>query len=94
MENKVCAHAIITGKVQGVFFRMETRTAAKRFNVNGWVKNNMDGSVEALFEGDKKNVESILRWCSEGGPPLSDVTDVAVNWEAYSGKYSEFRITY
>jgi len=94
MENKVCAHAIITGKVQGVFFRMETKRTADQYKVSGWVKNNMDGSVEAVFEGDKENVESVLRWCSEEGPPLSSVTDVAVNWKAYSGKYSGFSITH
>ena len=53
MENKVCAHAIITGRVQGVFFRMETKRTAELNNVKGWVKNNLDGSVEAMFEGDK-----------------------------------------
>jgi acylphosphatase len=94
MENKVCAHAIIAGKVQGVCFRMETKHTAEQFNVNGWVKNKSDGSVEAMFEGEKENVESILRWCKESGPPLSDVIDVAVNWEGFSGKFNEFKITY
>ena len=54
METKVCAHAIITGRVQGVFFRMETKRAAEQMQVNGWVKNRTDGTVEALFEGEKK----------------------------------------
>ena len=92
MENKVCAHAIITGRVQGVFFRMETKLTAERNKVQGWVKNNPDGSVEATFEGDKKNVETVLRWCREEGPPLSDVTHVVVNWKGYSGQFIEFKI--
>lgn len=94
MGKKVCAHVIITGKVQGVFFRMETMRTAEQSNIKGWVKNRADGSVEAMFEGEKKNVESVLCWCSEEGPPLSDVTTVAVNWEGYSGKFNEFKIIY
>jgi len=94
MEKKVCAHVIITGKVQGVFFRMETMRTAERSNIKGWVKNRADGSVEAMFEGKKENVEFVLCWCSEEGPPLSDVTNVAVNWEGYSGKFNEFKIIY
>jgi len=51
MENKVRAHAIISGRVQGVFFRMETKRAADRLGAKGWVRNLKDGSVEAVFEG-------------------------------------------
>ena len=51
MEGKVKVHVNIFGKVQGVFFRMETQRAAERFGVLGWVRNKRDGSVEAVFEG-------------------------------------------
>ena len=49
MENKVRAHVIISGRVQGVCFRMETQRVAKRTGVSGWVKNRFDGTVEAVF---------------------------------------------
>jgi acylphosphatase len=94
METKVCAHAIITGRVQGVFFRMETKRAAEQMQVNGWVKNRTDGTVEALFEGEKKKVESVLRWCEEEGPPLSDVKKVTLSWKEYSGRFNGFKIVY
>ncbi len=94
METKVCAHAIITGRVQGVCFRMETKRAAEQMQVNGWVKNRTDGTVEAMFEGEKRKVESVLRWCEEKGPPLSDVKKVTLSWEDYSGKFNGFKIVY
>ena len=66
MKNKVRVHAIISGRVQGVFFRMETKRAADRFGVAGWVKNQRDGTVEAMFEGDQDKVDAVLEWCNEG----------------------------
>ena len=93
MDEKVRAHAIITGVVQGVFFRMETQRAAEKFGVQGWVRNKRDGSVEAVFEGDKNRVESVLQWCQQG-PPRSAVNKVDVQWQEYSGEFSGFEVTY
>ena len=93
MENKARAHAIISGRVQGVFFRMETKRAADGLGVFGWVKNQSDGTVEAVFEGDRDRVDAALDWCREG-PPGADVADVAVNWEDYSGDFKGFDINY
>jgi len=93
MENNVRAHAVISGRVQGVFFRMETLRAAQRYGVSGWVRNKAEGTVEALFEGDKESVDSILKWCNKGTPPAK-VERVNVNWEDYTGEFEEFRITY
>lgn len=93
MTEKICFRAIISGRVQGVFFRMETRKAAQRIGVFGWVKNKQDGTVEALFEGEKERVNSILEWCRKG-PPLSAVEKVSVIREEYTGNYNSFDITY
>ncbi len=94
MGEKIRAHAIITGRVQGVFFRMETQRAAQRISgINGWVRNKRDGSVEAVFEGDKTQVDKILEWC-HGGSPNSDVKNVDVQWETYMGEFANFEITY
>jgi acylphosphatase len=93
MENKARAHAIISGRVQGVFFRMETKRAADGFGVFGWVKNLLDGRVEAVFEGDRDRVDAILDWCREG-PPAAKVTDVTVNWEDYTGEFTGFDIDF
>ncbi len=93
MEKQVRAHVVIFGKVQGVFFRMETKSAAQRFGVSGWVRNKRDGSVEAVFEGNQKNVELILDWCKKGAP-LSRVQEVDIKQEDYKGEFNGFKITY
>lgn len=93
MQEKVRAHTVISGRVQGVFFRMETKQAAERFGVSGWVKNRREGTVEAVFEGDRDCVEDVLKWCRQG-PPLSRVSDVDLQWETYTGGFSGFNVTY
>jgi acylphosphatase len=93
MEETIKAHAVISGRVQGVFFRMETQRAAQRFGVFGWVRNLRDGTVEAVFEGKKDQVDAVLDWCNKG-PAHAHVTDVKVNFEAYTGEYQSFEITY
>jgi acylphosphatase len=93
MTDKAKAHAVINGVVQGVFFRVETQRAAEKIGVCGWVRNKRDGSVEAVFEGDKDRVDSVLEWCRRGAP-RSTVSSVDVQWQDYTGEYTEFQITY
>ncbi len=93
MKNKVRAHAVISGRVQGVFFRMETKRAADGFGVFGWVKNRRDGTVEAVFEGDQDRVDAALEWCKEG-PAHANVVDVNINWDDYTGEFNRFEVTY
>ncbi|HIE13136.1 MAG TPA: acylphosphatase [Desulfotomaculum sp.] len=77
---KVRAHVIVKGRVQGVYFRDSTREEAFAAGVNGWVRNLPDGSVEAVFEGKREAVERLISWCKKG-PPAARVTEVTVNWE-------------
>jgi acylphosphatase len=93
MSENVRAHAIIRGRVQGVFFRVETQRAAEKQNVTGWVRNKPDGTVEAVFEGPKDRVDATLQWCRQG-PQRAAVDDVDVNWEPFSGQYSRFEVAY
>lgn len=93
VEKKVRAHLIISGRVQGVFFRAETRGAAQRFGVQGWVRNQADGTVEALLEGTEDSVRQAIEWCRQG-PPRARVTDVQIAWEAYRGEFDGFAITH
>ena len=93
MEKNVRAHVIISGRVQGVFFRMETFKAAQLYGVSGWVRNKADGTVEALLEGDKKSVDLMLEWCRKGSPPAM-VENMEVNWKDFTGEFDEFKITY
>jgi acylphosphatase len=72
---------VVRGRVQGVFFRAETERRARSLGLAGWVRNNPDGTVEAVFEGDRARVESMLDW-SRRGPALADVEGVDVEWES------------
>jgi acylphosphatase len=93
MDKKVRAQVVIAGKVQGVFFRMETKRTADTYGVCGWVKNKNDGTVEALLEGDEERVRSVIDWCREG-PPFAKVRRVDVTWGDYTGRINSFDITY
>jgi acylphosphatase len=86
-------HVIISGRVQGVFFRAYARETAVSLKLTGWVRNVHDGSVEAVFEGDDKNVEAMLEWCKKG-PPHATVKHVDAAEEPYGGEFRDFRITY
>lgn len=75
----VCAKkAIVSGKVQGVFYRATTREKALSLNLNGYAKNLPDGSVEVLAQGDITHIESLMTWLWKGSP-ASDVTSVHVS---------------
>jgi acylphosphatase len=86
-------HVVISGRVQGVFFRAYTRETAMTLNLTGWVRNLYDGSVEAVFEGGDTNVQSMLEWCKKG-PPHAVVRHVDASEEPYTGEFRDFRITY
>ena len=90
---KVRAHIIIEGRVQGVFFRAHTQDEARKRGVTGWVKNRVDGSVEAVFEGEKGDVQALITWCHTG-PPHARVTQVHFTWERYTGEFPDFSVSY
>ncbi len=92
-EMIVRAHVWVSGFVQGVFFRYETRAEATRLKVNGWIKNLRDGRVEAVFEGEEEAVKKIIEFCKKG-PPGAEVSSVEVKWEEWKGEYRDFRIVY
>ena len=87
------AHVYVSGRVQGVFFRAETESNAIRHDVKGWVRNLTDGRVEAVFEGEKKQVEAVIEFCKRG-PPGAYVRQLDVTWEEWTGEFSEFKIAH
>ncbi len=93
MEEKIRAQAVITGRVQGVFFRKSTQETAAAHGVSGWVRNRPDGAVEAVFEGKRRDVETVLHWCRKG-PPGARVDRVDASESDYTGEFSEFGISY
>ena len=90
---KARGHIFVSGAVQGVFFRQNTCQQAKQRELKGWVRNLPDGRVEAVFEGEKKEIEKVIKWARKG-PVLANVKKVEVFWEKYKGEFSEFEIRY
>lgn len=90
-EGKKRARAIISGRVQGVFYRSETQKAARLHNLTGWVKNMSDGTVEAVFEGTENDVSGMLEWCKSGSPQAR-VENVDATWEEPTGEFSGFHV--
>ena len=86
-------HVIVSGRVQGVFFRAFTQETAQALKLTGWVRNLYDGSVEAVFEGEDTNIDAMLEWCKKG-PSHAVVKHVDASEEPYTGEFRDFRITY
>lgn len=85
MSDRMRARVFVSGRVQGVYYRANTRDAARARDVDGWVRNLSDGRVEAVFEGDETAVEGMIEWCHTGSP-AADVRDVDVEYESLSGE--------
>ena len=92
-SRKSRAHVFVSGNVQGVYFRQNTKQVATRHKVVGWVRNLPDGRVEAVFEGDEVAVNEVIKWCHIG-PPKASVQDVNVKFEKYNGEFADFNINY
>ena len=83
--------ARVSGRVQGVGFRHFTRTQAQGLGLRGWVRNERDGTVRLVAEGDRQNLEQLLH-ALEHGPGLARVENVAVDWEETAGEFSDFTV--
>jgi acylphosphatase len=75
---------IVHGRVQGVFFRDSTRERALAANVRGWVRNRPDGTVEAVFEGEAQDVDTLVAFC-RSGPRWASVERLEVFEEQEEG---------
>jgi acylphosphatase len=82
---------VVHGFVQGVGFRVAVERAARSRGVAGWVRNRPDGAVEAVFEGQREDVEALVDFCREG-PRGAEVERVEVAAESVEG-LSGFRLT-
>lgn len=85
------ARVIVRGRVQGVWFRQSTANEADRLGLAGWVRNNADGAVEAVFEGSPVQLAQMLAWCRVG-PPLARVTGIDEVRETPEGLSTPFKV--
>ena len=86
----IARQVIVSGKVQGVFFRASARDKAVTLGISGKVGNRADGTVELWLEGEREAVEAMSEWCSNG-PPRAEVDRVEVMEKEPAG-YTDFRI--
>jgi acylphosphatase len=85
------ARLIISGRVQGVYYRASARDVAHAQHLSGWMRNRYDGDVETVVEGEEDAIHTFIAWCHDG-PPGAHVAAVQVTIEPYSGEFQGFRI--
>jgi acylphosphatase len=85
------ADVVISGRVQGVFYRASAQQEAMRLSLVGEVRNLPDGRVEAVVEGPKDRIEEFIEWCKRG-PPSAEVENVRVRWSKALGEFRTFMI--
>ncbi len=90
-EKRVSMHVV--GRVQGVGFRHFTLTRARRLGVDGWVRNEPDGSVRIEAEGPEEALDELVNAVKEG-PRAARVENVSVNWGAATEAFNEFKVRY
>ena len=81
---------IVSGRVQGVYYRSSCRAVAHDLGVTGWVRNRGDGTVEVVAEGSRDAVGALIAWCREG-PALADISGVEITDEPPVGE-RDFRV--
>lgn len=86
-------HLIVSGRVQGVFFRAETRDMAQSLHLVGCVRNMPDGRVEIIAQGDENSLNKLIEW-TKHGPSLAQVIDLQIDWLEPSDKFNSFHITH
>ncbi|MDO8473932.1 MAG: acylphosphatase [bacterium] len=87
----ICAHLLISGRVQGVLFRQSARAKALELGLTGWAHNLLDGKVEIVCEGETEKVEQFIEWCKKG-PSLAKVENVEVQYHGYEDEWKDFEV--
>ena len=93
MTGQASLHAVVYGRVQGVFFRAFTARRATELGLAGYVCNLPERAMEVEAEGERKQLEKLIGYL-KAGPPGARVEKVAVNWSEYTGKYAGFNVKY
>jgi acylphosphatase len=92
-EETVRAEVVISGRVQGVWFRGTACEEAQALGLTGWVRNTWEGKVEGVFEGPRPKVLQMVGWCHRG-PPSARVESVEVKWKKATGEFGRFTVAY
>ena len=88
-----CIHLIISGRVQGVFFRHHTNIEANKLGLKGFVRNTSDGNVELIAEGPEDKLNQLIAFCKKG-PDSAEVTDVKIEYQEPKNEFNSFSVRY
>ena len=86
-------HILISGYVHGVGFRYYVLEKAQKLNLLGWVKNNLEGSVEVDAQGEEHNIDAFIDLCRKG-PPLSHIKDIYIREELITKEFKDFKVRF
>jgi acylphosphatase len=86
-------HLIIKGRVQGVFYRDNTKKRANELDLGGFVRNLSDGTVEVVAEGPEESLKELVKWCWQGSK-YAKVEDIQIKWQEFKNKFLSFEIRY
>lgn len=89
--SQVRAHLLISGRVQGVWYRGSTQETAISLGLTGWVRNLPGGQVEAIVEGERAVIQQLIDWCRQG-PPAARVSAIETSWMDATGEFDGFRV--
>ena len=84
---------VVTGRVQGVFFRQSLKAKAIQNDIFGWVKNLQDGSVETVLEGHEESIRTLVEW-THSGPANAIVENVEIHNEKFNDEFRKFDVLY
>ncbi len=90
-DTKERLRLVISGRVQGIWYRASARDRAEALGLTGWVRNQPGGSVELVAEGNGEALDRLFCWCREG-PPLAQVSRVEQERSAATGEFSSFDV--
>jgi acylphosphatase len=90
-ENLARLQLIVSGRVQGVFFRRATASRARALGIKGFARNRPDGTVEVTAEGTRQSLELLLAW-AHSGPPHARVDAVSEEWNGFRDEFGDFSV--
>ncbi|HEY33613.1 MAG TPA: acylphosphatase [Dehalococcoidia bacterium] len=93
MDDPAAVHAIVHGRVQGVYFRAFAARRASGLGLTGYARNLADGTVEVRAEGEREQLKRLISHL-ESGPPAARVERVVTEWSEYTGEYEGFSVKY
>lgn len=84
---------IARGLVQGVTYRYNTQKKAEELGLIGWVRNEQDGTVKIIVQGEEEDLQKLIDWC-KNGPEFAKVEEIVVNWQKPTEEFKSFEIKY